>query len=334
MFLLKGNMYNICEHQCNLLVYCVILISASLINDCDLFYKNVVFTIHGYDRSLFKFVPFNAMQVWFQNRRSRFRKTEKRWGECSVMAEYGLYGAMVRHSLPLPPALLRAAGSCRKRPRPHSGDSDDDDEDDDVDKEHEHSHKQRHAEPRDEKLEEEGSDTSDDVDCRKKHDSAADCNSTSSAGHEHPGNKEDEESDVEKSSWSRDRRDEKSDNEKRAGLPSLRAQSSDSMKLNSQQELQLQTLKSVAAIAAAAEAQKKNGEESEKEQLQKADEDELEDEALGVGVRTRWMERTFLSFLLFSLSSVETSRRARRRRISRSLPVSRALHQRVKLGEY
>ena len=29
----------------------------------------------------------------------RFRKHEKRWGETSIMAEYGLYGAMVRHSL-------------------------------------------------------------------------------------------------------------------------------------------------------------------------------------------------------------------------------------------
>ena len=29
----------------------------------------------------------------------------KCWGHSSIMAEYGLYGAMVRHSLPLPPHL-------------------------------------------------------------------------------------------------------------------------------------------------------------------------------------------------------------------------------------
>ncbi|CAF4426727.1 unnamed protein product [Rotaria sp. Silwood2] len=50
-----------------------------------------------------------AVKTDLSEDRIQWRKTEKTWGKATVMAEYGLYGAMVRHSLPLPDTIVKSA---------------------------------------------------------------------------------------------------------------------------------------------------------------------------------------------------------------------------------
>ncbi|KAI6176955.1 Homeobox domain containing protein [Aphelenchoides bicaudatus] len=75
-------------------------IQVSLVSSCFITFCNFLQLSTCYN--------FQTLVFRFQNRRAKWRKTEKTWGKSTIMAEYGLYGAMVRHSLPLPDTITKS----------------------------------------------------------------------------------------------------------------------------------------------------------------------------------------------------------------------------------
>ena len=199
------------------------------------------------------------------------------------MAEYGLYGAMVRHSLPLPPALLRAAGSCRKRPMPHSGDSDEEADDSDDDHDHERAHKGS----KDEKQGG-GREGSEKVDSGEESHKGRDSDDELMCPSEHLDHK-DEDCNLEGTSWNEDQSEKSTEKFESSTIPSLVVHASEphADSKTSQQKLNTTSASKPGPEIADEEGCKapRKREEAEKE----AKADELEDDA--IGVRTRWMLR-------------------------------------------
>ena len=220
------------------------------------------------------------------------------------MAEYGLYGAMVRHSLPLPPALLRAAGSCRKRPMHHSGDSDDEADDSDGDHE-ERARKGSKDEPSDGRDSRGGIEKIDSGDESHK---GRDSDEELMCPSERCDHK-DEDSNLEGTSWKEDRSEKSTEKLDGSTIPSeslvVHAPEPQADLKTHQQELNTTSASKPGAEIADAETaegckkpRKREGTEKE------ANGDELEDDA--IGVRTRWMLR--MSRLDFSKHSALVTR--------------------------
>ena len=200
------------------------------------------------------------------------------------MAEYGLYGAMVRHSLPLPPALLRAAGSCRKRPMHHSENSDEEADDSDGDHDERALKGSKDEKPGDGREESEKVDSGEES--HKGHDSDEELMCPS----EHLNHK-DEDSNLEGTSWNEDQSEKSTEKLESSTIPSqslvLHASEPHADLKTSQQELNSTSASKPGAEIADDEECKapRKREGTEKE----AKGDELGGDA--IGMRTRWMLR-------------------------------------------